>query len=284
MSKGDELTFGQIRKFLNTVDNKQTSIAFTGGEPFLRKDIMNIIEFVKKRGFSLRLITNATLLNSSIIRKIVELNVDEICISLEGDKNVHDKIRGKDTFDKVIWSLSELNHYRDKKIKIYLWCTISNYNINNLKETVKIAHKHNVSIIYFQNVFFSKVPKINLKVLNKKIKYIESYAEKNRIVAFFYNCDDMKNLLMWYSNRPFIGRCGTIRTMRIKPDGEVTHCRFKRRSFGNIKNRSFNDIWFSDEYIKFRKDISNIVSDCGRCCNLQDINLAMPFKLYTRFY
>ena len=211
---------------------------------------------------------------------MVEFNIDEICISLEGNKEVHDKIRGKGAFDKVIEVLNEINRYENRKTKITFWCSITEYSVNRLEETIKIAHKYNASVVYLQNVFFSRVPEIDVQTLNEKMGYIKDYAKKNKIDVIFYHCYDMKNLLMWYSNKPFIGRCGAIRTMRIKPDGEVMHCRFKSRSFGNIKNKSFRDIWFSKEYKKFRKSISGTVSDCGRCCDLEEINLNIGIYVY----
>ena len=257
ISKGEkELSYEKIIKFLTSVNKKYRKkilISFTGGEIFLRKDVINIIEFVKTKGFPLRLITNATLLTPSITKKLVELNVDEICISIDGDKKIHDKIRGKGVFDKVIKTLNNINQYKRKKTRITFWCTITEDGVNGLEKTAELALKYNASIVYLQNIFFRKIPKINVRILNEKMLFIRNYAKKNKLNAFFYNCDDAKNLSTWYSNKPFVGRCGAVKVMRIKPDGSVTHCRFKNKSFGNIKNKTFEDVWLSNEYINFRK-------------------------------
>jgi len=70
-------------------------VTFTGGEPFMRKDILDIAKFAKDSGMEVSFISNGALINADIARRIVELGVDSICFSLDGCRDVHNNVRGR---------------------------------------------------------------------------------------------------------------------------------------------------------------------------------------------
>jgi aspartyl aminopeptidase len=82
------------------------NLTLTGGEPFLRKDFTDIVLHAKNKNLPLVIQTNGTILQETDVKKLSEIlyqKTDVIHISLEGaDKDSHDNIRGKGTFDKTI--------------------------------------------------------------------------------------------------------------------------------------------------------------------------------------
>jgi MoaA/NifB/PqqE/SkfB family radical SAM enzyme len=77
-------------------------IVLSGGEPILRKDIFQIIEYALDKRMNVYLSTNGTLLTGEISEKIVSLGVKEVMISFDGSTaQTHDTMRGKKIFDQV---------------------------------------------------------------------------------------------------------------------------------------------------------------------------------------
>jgi MoaA/NifB/PqqE/SkfB family radical SAM enzyme len=83
-SGGRELPLGRIREVLDAARRIGVrSVRFTGGEPLLRKDILEILRMAKSRGFFVFLNTNATLLTDGLLGQLEKL-VDNILVSLCG--------------------------------------------------------------------------------------------------------------------------------------------------------------------------------------------------------
>jgi MoaA/NifB/PqqE/SkfB family radical SAM enzyme len=74
-------------------------IGLSGGEPLLRDDIGEIIRHIKGKGIECGLSSNGIL----VPERLLEIRgVDSICLSLDGDKHVHEDLRGKGTYQKVM--------------------------------------------------------------------------------------------------------------------------------------------------------------------------------------
>lgn len=107
--------------FKNIIDNNKylKRIRFTlWGEPLLHKDLFKFIEYAKEHTKAhLLFYTNATILNSTIIDKIIKSKIDMICISVDGGKKSYEKIRGfsYNTLKKNIITLRD--ELRKKKAK-----------------------------------------------------------------------------------------------------------------------------------------------------------------------
>lgn len=87
-------------------------VKVSGGEPFLRKDILEILKKLKSKNFSLAIQTNATLIDKNLAKEIAEIlvpKVDIVQVSIDGaNKDTHELTRGKNTFDKTINGIKNL--------------------------------------------------------------------------------------------------------------------------------------------------------------------------------
>ena len=100
----DEISHKKYMKIIEEADDLGVrEIEITGGgEPMMRKDMIKIIESIKKHGMKGRLITNGTLLNETIIEKLIAISWDEIVISLDApDMRINDYLRGKDLLRRL---------------------------------------------------------------------------------------------------------------------------------------------------------------------------------------
>lgn len=104
-------------------------IVFTGGEPFLRREIFDLGCYVKERGLESEIITNGTLIHEKHLEPLLEA-FDSIAISLDGStKEIHEKMRGEGTFEPVFKALKLL---ANKDILLVVNTVITKYNYRDI--------------------------------------------------------------------------------------------------------------------------------------------------------
>jgi radical SAM family uncharacterized protein len=123
-------------------DSGVCGIAFEGGEPLLRKDLAEILEYSRSLPLQTSLITNGTLLESKIDEIAPYIN-GCIYVSLDGIGKTHDEIRGvSGCFKKAVKGISDAS----KKIPVAINTTIMAENINEIEDLVKLAKELDVKI------------------------------------------------------------------------------------------------------------------------------------------
>ncbi len=111
-TKGKDLSYDEVIGILNDIYalSPNTALAMAGGEPLFRKDIKEILTYIKNnlKGMSVELLTNATLINKNNVGWLTEL-VNGFNISLEGaSAEINDPIRGKGAFNKTVEAIKLL--------------------------------------------------------------------------------------------------------------------------------------------------------------------------------
>ena len=139
-NKKSELTTNEIFKIIeNLYETGVGLIDFGGGEPLLRDDIFDILSYSKDVGLYTSITTNGTLLNKESIKHLKNLNIDHICISLDGFKpETHDYIRNKKgTYDNVINGIKNCKSAGiDTQISTVIMKKNFNELIKHLEETM----------------------------------------------------------------------------------------------------------------------------------------------------
>jgi len=144
----NELSLGEIKKVVNEL--KQLGairIFFTGGEPFIRPDILEILDYTDRNNFAIYISTNGTLINQKIINSLKCLkHLKTFQISLDGVDKTHDSIRGiPGTFDKVINTI-KLVKKELKNTKIAIISTLMKDNLDEIEKLFKLAIKFKIDI------------------------------------------------------------------------------------------------------------------------------------------
>ena len=109
------LTFNEVKSFIDEAIDKDLEtkeIGFTGGEPFMNKDILKMIEYSLSKNFKVLVLSNAMkpMLNKK--NNLLKLNHKNLTIRVSIDhypKEKHEEIRGKNTFDVMMEGLQWLN-------------------------------------------------------------------------------------------------------------------------------------------------------------------------------
>lgn len=291
----DELSYSELVKIINQLP-RFTLITFTGGEPFLRKDILDILRFSTKR-HKCTIITNGTLLNEEIIQELVMLKLPLIGISIDGIEKVHDEIRKiPGAFKKIIDNIKLIQKY--KKIKrtkypmIDIKTVINKKNVEQLSKLIDLAESFSVENLTYQIIQTSVYTNIGSKITEKEeylarpprlenldidslkneLEKIIRLSKKTRVKIRFIPAIPPEEILTHYSNRINIGRytCYAPWTMvRVSSVGDLYPC--YNYEIGNLRQNTLKQLWDSPGYKAFREKLKRyrIFPGCIGCCLLE---------------
>jgi radical SAM protein with 4Fe4S-binding SPASM domain len=156
----DELTFEQlcliIEQFKALLKKLQEQrrlkkltglINVTGGEPLFRQDFFDLLQkFVENRDhFRFGILTNGTLIDADVARRISELNPAFVQVSLEGSKKTNDAIRGEGTFDRIT---SALQHLAEHGAKTVISFTAHRHNYHEFLDVARIGCQLGVTRVW----------------------------------------------------------------------------------------------------------------------------------------
>lgn len=149
--KEKDLSTEEVKKRIATIRSKGIEVLdFTGGEPTIRPDLIELIRYAKSLGFkSLSMITNGIrLAQPDYTKACVEAGIDDFLLSIHGDEaGVHDQVTEiPGSFDKAVRAAKNLGTY---PVKIRVNCVISGYNYERPVETLAFFHSLGIQTANF---------------------------------------------------------------------------------------------------------------------------------------
>lgn len=113
--RGPELAQTDIDRIFQAAEESQVfDVTLTGGEPTLWYALPEAMELSGRLRYpALQLITNATLLDDKRLHILSKGNIQRICVSLDGSRNIHEKNRGKGSFDRTMAGIESLRQVVD---------------------------------------------------------------------------------------------------------------------------------------------------------------------------
>jgi MoaA/NifB/PqqE/SkfB family radical SAM enzyme len=297
----------EIIEEANDLSVKEVEIT-GGGEPMMRNDTLKIIERIKKHGMNGRLITNGTMLNKQILKKLVIIDWDEIVFSLDApDKVTNDYLRGKEgAFEKTTKTIKDIqiikNESNSKTPKISIHMVLCNKNFHLLPKMFELIYSFGCNNLLVEPVVLlakktrsGKDLLIEKKHKNHLLKYLKEAKEIANKYNFETNVDKLemqfienvnkmqevlknegiqKNILSIPCYQPWY-------SIIIRPWGIVGPCcMFDGNE--NILKKNLEEIWFGDYFENMRKMLAkNKLPDfCSKCNPSQIIeNRKIRFEL-----
>ena len=275
-------------------------IGLMGGEPFMRKDIFDILSLLKKYGFKFSITTNLFLLGDEKIKELLDNPPADLRVSLDGPRKIHDKIRNKEgLFDDVTSTIKKIRGMsRGKGLSIRLNCTISSSNVKHISKLVEIAEELKVDLNYQHLQFLdekrikahkrvmekyfgcdlpmwrdmSTLSEEEVEVLKEQIRIIRKKGKKSKGNVTFLPGLPLTEVRDYYRN---LGsyvhskKCTFVwGAARINAKGDVFPC--LDYFYGNINERRFDKIWNNKKARYFRTTLKKLklFPGCVRCCKI----------------
>ena len=111
-------------------------IGFTGGEVFLRRDALHLMEYASKAGISTSVVTNGSMLTTEVARELANLNI-LVYLSIDGaNKETHEKVRGMGSWEHVI---SATETMRNVGLGFCTVMAVSNLNCGEVSDYLRLA-------------------------------------------------------------------------------------------------------------------------------------------------
>ena len=273
----DELDTNNALKVIDEIAelNPNIILILTGGEPLLRRDLFDLSRYASRKGMMVLLGTNACLINDDVAKKLKDNGFSGIGISLDSiHPYIHDSIRGM----KGSWKMAVegMKACKRQGLEIQIQTTVFKRNYDEIPELVVFAHDMGARVF---NLFFlvctgrgQDITDITSKQYEDALKQIYKLhnqyegtilvsakcAPHYRRIAYEMNPESA--LVKYYS-----GGCpaGT-NYCRITPEGNVTPCPYMDTSCGNLREKSFAEIWNNSSILKELRE-SELKGRCGEC-------------------
>lgn len=129
--------------------NLRPQINLTGGEPLSHPSFFKLAEEIRRRGYRLGVLTNGTLINEEIAKKLAALKPVFVQISLDGTKEFHDSIRGEGNFEKALRGIDLL---KAQGVKVLVSFTAQKANYQSFAELARLCVEHKADKLWFDRV------------------------------------------------------------------------------------------------------------------------------------
>lgn len=249
LSNVNELTTDDWKRVIDILkDAMVPQLTFTGGEPTMRKDLVELIEHSK--WFVTRLNTNGILLTESLCKELYNASLDSVQITFySNEKDLHNKLVGGNHFDKTVEGIKNAI-----KAGLDVSCNTPLCSINrNYLSTISFLK--DLGVKYFSASGLipsgnaknenSETTKLSKEEITKIIKEAYEYCKENDLKLSFTSPGwiDEKDLTKMRMVTPSCGAC--LSNMAIAPNGEVIPCQswLFEDGFGNILDTSWKKIW-----------------------------------------
>lgn len=309
----DELTTEQAIKVIDKLaDAGVIILAFSGGEPTIRKDILKLIRHAHRRGMYVACATNAlTFADRDVVKKFKNAGLEFAQISLDGlDPKTHDEFRGVNGAWKR--ACEAIKNFSKTEVFVEVATTVTKNNYREILGMVDLVEKLGADWLMLynfvpvgrgsKNVDMDISPKDRYRLLEKiyalnyerEIEILStapqfaSVATKKSgeiIPTHFYNPKYESNEIRQLAD--FIGGCGAGRFyLSLEPNGDIYPCVFfphdEHVKLGNILEDDFREIWEKNEVLWKLRNRNLLKGHCKTCVN-RDICGGCRARAYAYF-
>jgi len=300
-----ELTLEMLQRAFPDKDGLQVS--FTGGEIFMRKDILDVMGVFRDKGYVCGyLTTNGTIISDERADALAELSaagfLKHISVSIDGPGELHDRARGvKGTFERTAAGLRRLQEAARRKrapLRVSINTTVAHETLESLTEMVDVAGELGVDAIGLNHLMFSTPAEVDetvrltgatdrsaISTFVTPDPGLDAARVRTQVDRLAAKCRERK---VRFDMRPKVGpaiiddyytpgaalagRClYPFLYGRVSFSGKVYFCPFIRIEVGDLTHQSLEEVWTGDRYVTLRKRLveRGLFPVCRRCCKVE---------------
>ncbi|MHB8075174.1 putative heme d1 biosynthesis radical SAM protein NirJ1 [Desulfosporosinus fructosivorans] len=293
-----EMTTEEAKRFIdNLAEFKSPVLLFSGGEPLIRPDFFELAEYTISKGLRATLSTNGTLITPEVARRIKDIGISYVGISLDGLADVNDKFRGKEGAFKA--AMEGIQNCVAVDQRVGLRFTINHHNIKELDKIFDFIEAENIDRVCFYHLVYSgrgnkmiaedvtrEESRQAMDTIIRRTRDFEARGLQKEILTVDNHCDGVYMYIQALKEDParaekiksLIGFNGGNRSGiafgEVDPQGDVHPDQFTQHiTFGNVRERKIEEIWTDVAHpimagLKDRKALLK-----GRCAACQYLDM-----------
>ncbi len=307
-----ELSIDALKQAFPEQDGLQVNL--TGGEIFMRKDILSVLDLFRDKGYQCGcLTTNGTIITEERAEALASLALagflKHISVSIDGPKDLHDVARGqKGTFERTTAGLRRLQEAASRTgapLRISINTTVAHESLETLSQMVDVADELGIEAIGLNHLMYSTPQEVQETVemigaenasviatfvtsdpLVQPARVREQVAElqqkcRTRGIRFDFRPKVVTELMDNYyePGARLEGRClYPFNWARVSFSGKVYFCPFIRVEVGDLTTQTLEEVWNSDTYVSLRKRLldEKLFPVCRRCCKVELSPVPVP--------
>ena len=248
-------------------------IAVTGGEPLLYDKFFELMKFISDEGFRWGMTSNATLITPEIARRLADVGMRTISVSVDGTKELHDSYRNMpDAYDLAIRGIQNLIDV-DAFSSIMVTTVINHENIAYLDEmydTICAMDINEWRLTGLEPIGRALDHPDKLLTIDDQRKMFDFIKSKRDLkIPVTYGCTHFVGLEYEAEIRDWYFLCNAgVYTASINVNGEFGGCldipRNEKTICGNISSEKFSDVW-RNGFEFFRTPLSTRCETCKNC-------------------
>ena len=288
-------------------DDAGLQVSLTGGEIFMRKDILGVMEVFKDKGYTCGyLTTNGTIITDERAEALADLAsagfLKHISVSIDGPNELHDRARGvAGTFERTAAGLRRLQEAARRKhapLRVSINTTVAHETLDALDQMVDVAEELGVDAIGLNHLMFSTPEEVAetvrltgapgpsaISTFVTADPGVEASRVRRQVDALAAKCRSRQiRFDMRPKVRPAIldayytpgtrlqGRClYPFLNARVSFSGKAYFCPFIRVEVGDLTTQSLGEVWTGERYVSLRKRLldEGLFPVCRRCCKVE---------------
>ena len=268
----NELTTEEAKNLIDQIcEVSRPLLILSGGEPLLRKDVYELISYGAEKGLKMGLGSNGSLIDDVAAKKLKAAGIETVSISLDSHiPEQHDEFRGiGGSWEKAVRAIKAL---RENGVLVQVNTTVTQQNYDQIDDIMSLAEELGVENFH---LFFlvptgrgAKIADISPAKYEGMIKTTFAKAAKHKLNVRPSCAPQFMRIAkdMGLDMRQWIRGCiAGLYYCRVYPNGDITPCPYLPIKLGNIREKSFKEIWFNSEVFKSLRDFNALKGKCGIC-------------------
>lgn len=255
-----ELTTDEICGILDQLAELNVmDVTFTGGEPFARDDMFDILQYAHGKGFALQIFSNGILLEESDVARLSELRIHCFHSSIYSHiPEKHDRITGiQGSFEKTVRVLCDLS---ERGIYVNFKFVLMEQNKDDFPGVIALSRSIGASVQLISSV--SPSARGNCAIAEQSVKHDE---DLRKAIQLWNTISDFQSYAGGFSQDDPICEAGR-NSVSINPYGIVTPCNAFHYEIGNVRKSTIFELWNGSEKLKKWQGLTKgDLSGCRDC-------------------
>ncbi len=282
--KQQQMSFDNFKKIIDDLPHlRWVNIAGIGSN-FLNKDFVKMLEYLSGKNLNVNFVDEFDFFTEEHSRKVIELGVNSLYISFDGaTKDTYEKIKVNCNYDKALDNIRTLLRIKEEMGSpfpvIHFRFIVNKLNFKEMPDYIELVHSLKnrgtrarvefIGLIVFPGIekYYMGMEEIPSDIVIKTYEKALEYGINLYFTHASSKLQPMDFCTRW--TEPFILVSGEIIqccAVLMQTNRET----LKRLSFGNVFEKNFTEIWNSENYKTFRKQIvtpgSKVPLICLECC------------------